>query len=124
VKKIVGFALVGAVLAAAIVVLVSGGSPTRLDIANRSSEDKACVIDHNGVKSQIRPENSGLRCSGIQSILMVLSNGLGVSTLYNENDEPSWVCREYPKSALPRELRCHEGRLHFERVRIQDGAGG
>ena len=86
--------------------------------------DKSCVIKHNGVKSQIRPENSGLPCSSIQSILLVLSNQPGVTPLSDGNGKPSWVCREYRQSALPREIRCHEDNRHFEIVRIQKGAGG
>ncbi|MGN6274865.1 MAG: hypothetical protein ACTHNP_02915 [Solirubrobacterales bacterium] len=84
--------------------------------------EKSCVIEGNGVKSRIRPEDSGLPCSSIRMILVILPDVPGVQTLQNENGEPSWVCREYPKSALPRELRCHEGKRHFERVRIQGKA--
>lgn len=89
-----------------------------------SEGEKGCVMKHNGVKSLIRPENSGLPCSSIRAIFLVLSDAPGVQTLENENGEPSWVCREYPQSALPREVRCHEDKRHFERVRIQARAGG
>lgn len=81
-------------------------------------------MKHNGVKSRIRPENSGLPCSSIQLILMVLSNEAGVTPLYSGNGEPSWVCREYPKAALPREVRCHEGTLHFEGRGFPSGSRG
>jgi hypothetical protein len=123
-KKVGGIALAGALVVAVIVVLSSGGSSARPDVVSPSSEEKACVINNDGVKSRIRPESSGLPCTSIQMILVVLSNQPGVSPLYDENGEPSWVCREYPKSALPREIRCHEGKRHFERVRIRERAGG
>lgn len=89
--------------------------------AQSSSSDrtKGCVMKHNGVKSLIQPENSGLRCSAIRVIILVLSDQPGVQVVEDESGEPSWVCRVYQKSALPRELRCHQDQRHFERVRIQ-----
>lgn len=99
--------------------LAVGGAACGSGAASASGSGRACVMNDHGVKSRIRPENSGLTCSAIQSILKVLPNEVGVSPLYNENGEPSWVCRKYAKSALPREVRCHEDKRHFERVRVQ-----
>lgn len=81
---------------------------------------KGCVMKHSGVKSLIQPENSGLSCSSLRAVLAVLSDGSGVQTVENGDSQSSWVCRVYPKSALPREVRCHEGKRHFERVRIEE----
>lgn len=86
--------------------------------ASVSQGANSCVMKSDGGKSRIHPENSGLSCSSIRSIISVLPSTPGVTPLTNENGEASWVCRVYPKSALPRELRCHEGKHHFERVRI------
>lgn len=98
--------------------LAVGSSACGSQAASVSQGSKACIMTHHGVKSRIQPENSGLPCGTIRSILMVLSAGPGVTQLENENGEPNWVCRVYPKSALPREIRCHEDGRHFERVRI------
>jgi hypothetical protein len=108
----------------AVVGFACGSQAASVGTPFASEGEKSCVIKHNGMKSQIRPENSGLPCSSIQSILVILSNQPGVTPLYDGNGEPSWICREYPKSALPREVRCHEEERHFEMVRIKKGAGG
>lgn len=85
-----------------------------------SEGETACVVVSHGHKSRILSQNSGLPCSSIASILKVLSSGAGVSPLRNENGELSWVCRVFPKSALPREVWCHEEGRHFEIQRISD----
>lgn len=75
-----------------------------------------CVVAIRGSESRIQPENSGLPCSSIKSILSILPNAPGVYPLDNNQGEPMWVCREYPRNALPREIRCRHGQRHFEQV--------
>lgn len=112
--------LITRVVIPVIFILTVGTSACGSQTVSAGPGEEGCVVKHGGgVKSRIRPENSGLPCSSIQSILVILSNGTGVSPLYNGNGEPIWVCRKYPKATLPREVRCHEGKLHFEMVRVQ-----
>jgi hypothetical protein len=69
-----------------------------------------------GVKSKILPRTSGFSCGTIQAILLVLPRNVGKGPVGAGNPMNSQVCRVYPKSALPKEVRCHHGRKYFEVV--------
>lgn len=99
--------------------VVTGGSACGSQAFSGGGETHPCVIKSKGEVSRIQPENSGLSCTTIRSILKLLPDAPGVWPLNNDEGKAVWVCREFPESALPQEVRCHQGRRHFEKVREQ-----
>jgi hypothetical protein len=81
-----------------------------------------CVIKAHGVKSKILTQNSGFTCEDIRSILLLLPNAVGIWPLESSAKGQGEVCKIYPKSALPLEVRCHHGKRHFEVVAISRSA--
>jgi len=88
----------------------------------------AMVLDHWGVSdaaAQILPESSGYSCAEIQRVLLVLPNVPDTWHLKrdaNGSVGAGQVCRTYPTSALPLEIRCHRGKQQFSVVRIDGKA--
>jgi hypothetical protein len=98
----------------ALTLLFSGigcGSASSSDLAQ-----KGCRTGIRGVKSKIHPRTSGLSCGTIQAILLVLPRNVGIGPVKAGNPKNSQVCRVYPRSALPLEVRCHHGRKYFDVV--------
>lgn len=83
-----------------------------------SPNTNPCAVSVAGTKSKIRPESSGYTCSEVQSILLVLPNAVGTWPLEEGNPSQDEICRVYPKSAFPLEIRCHHGRKRFEVVGV------
>jgi hypothetical protein len=79
---------------------------------------KACATAVRGSEARIRPENSGFSCAEIESILSVLPNAPGVWPIEGEGPTANEVCRVYPRSAYPLEIRCHNGHRRFEVVGV------
>jgi hypothetical protein len=77
---------------------------------------KGCRTEVRDVESKILPRTSGLSCGTIQAILLVLPRNVGVGSIEAGNPENSQVCRLYPRSALPLEVRCRHGDKYFEVV--------
>lgn len=96
--------------------IMAGSSACGSQAVSRSGEVDPCLIKSRGSVSRIQPQNSGLSCAAIRSILKILPNATGVWPLHNGKGEVAWVCRVFPKTALPQEVRCHKGRRHFEKV--------
>jgi len=108
--------LTSSILVAACLI-VTGSSACGSQTVSGSVEEDRCVIESKGSVSRIQPENSGLSCTTISSILKVLPDATGVWPLDDDQGKPVWVCRKFPKAALPQEVRCHYDGRHFQKVR-------
>jgi hypothetical protein len=75
-----------------------------------------CRTEIRGAKSKILPRTSGYSCGTIQAILLVLPSTVGTGPVEAGDPKNSQVCRVYPKSASPLEVRCHHGSKYFEVV--------
>ena len=96
--------------------IVTGSSACGSQAESSSGLPNPCVIQSRGSVSRIQPENSDLSCTTIRSILKILPDATGVWPIDDDEGNPIWVCRTFPKTALPREVRCHHGQRHFEKV--------
>lgn len=114
IRRIYTTITVGVVVAALTLAGTACGSQSAIDSPTLSG----CVIKAHDVKSKILPQNSGFTCGNIKSIMLVLPNAVGIWPLESSTKGQGEVCRVYPKSALPLEVRCHHGARHFEVVRI------
>jgi hypothetical protein len=110
-RKMTSLMLVAACL------IVTGSSACGSQAESSSGLPDPCVIKSRGSVSRIEPENSDLSCTSIRSILKILPNATGVWPLDDNQGNPVWVCRVFPRAALPQEVRCSHDQRHFEKVR-------
>jgi len=89
------------------------------------SDASGCGSGSSDAAAQILPESSGYSCAEIQRVLLVLPNVPDTWHLKrdaNGSVGAGQVCRTYPTSALPLEIRCHRGKQQFSVVRIDGKA--
>lgn len=87
-----------------------------------SSADQSCVVEMHGAPARIRLHNSGLTCARVKTILFLLPNAVGISPIKASIPSEDRVCRIYPRSALPLEVRCYQGTRYFEVVAVPRSA--
>lgn len=79
-----------------------------------SPDTDPCVVSHHRGESRIKPQNSGLTCATVQTILLVLPDAVGKWWLEASIPSQGRICRVYPPAAYPLEVKCHHGGKHFE----------
>jgi hypothetical protein len=102
-----------------LVLLVSVFGGVACGSGTATSSINPCLVHAHGRESKIKPHNSGRTCAEAKVVISLLPNEVGTWPVQSNTPGQSQICRIYPKSALPLEIRCYNHKKYFEVSAIQ-----